>query len=69
MQARFKGQTGLGGRGKDQAKTSQNKKTRTTKRTKVASPANRTKPSLSKKANQGRNQKEWSAEKRMAARY
>ena len=69
MQQRFKGQSGMGSRGKNQPKNSQNKKTRTTKRTKVASPANRTKPSGTKKANQGRNQKEWSAEKRMAARY
>ena len=69
MQERFKGQAGLGSRGKNQPKNSQNKKSRTSKRTKVASPANRTKPSRSKKANQGRNQKSWSAEKRMGARY
>jgi hypothetical protein len=69
MQARFKGQAGMGGRGKDQPKNSQNKKTRTSKRTKVAGPANRTKPALKKKANQGRNQKEWAAEKKMGARF
>ena len=69
MQERFKGQAGMGSRGKNQPKNSQNKKNRTSKRTKVASPANRTKPSRSTKANQGRNQQAWSAEKRMGARY
>jgi hypothetical protein len=69
MQERFKGQSGMGSRGKNQPKKTQTKKTRTTKRTNIAGPANRTKPSRSNKANQERNQKEWSAEKRMAARY
>jgi hypothetical protein len=68
MQERFKGQAGTGSRGKNQPRKSQNKKNRTSKATGI-SPGNRTKPSTKPKKNQGRNQKEWSAEKKMAARY
>jgi hypothetical protein len=67
MQRRFKGQAGLGGRGKNQAKSPAEKKNRTSKRTGLA-PANRTKPTTKARGNQKRNQKEWSSEKRMAAR-
>jgi hypothetical protein len=68
MQERLKGQAGMGGSGKNQPLKSQNKKNRTSKKTGIA-PANRTRPSLKAKKNQGRNQKEWSAAKKMAARY
>jgi hypothetical protein len=68
MQRRFKGQAGMGGRGKNETKTNQPKKNRTSKRTGIA-PANRTKPTTKARGNQKRNQKEWSSEKRMAARY
>ena len=67
MQARFKGQAGMGGRGKNKARTSQNKKNRTSKRTGIA-PGNRTRAADKARWNQKRNQKEWAAEKRMAAR-
>ena len=67
MQQRFKGQAGAGSRGKDQPRNSQNKKNRTSKRTGIK-PGNRTRPATKARANQKRNQKEWSAEKRMAAR-
>ena len=67
MQRRFKGQAGMGGRGKNQSRTNTPKKNRTSKRTGIA-PGNKTRPSLKARNNQKRNQKEWSAEKRMAAR-
>jgi hypothetical protein len=68
MEQRFKGQAGMGARGKNQPVTKAAKKNRTSKRSGI-SPGRRTRPSADRKKNQGRNQKEWAAEKRMAARY
>jgi hypothetical protein len=67
MEQRFKGQAGMGGRGKNQSKSKTPVKNRTSKRTGIA-PGNRTRPADEPRANQKRNQKEWAAEKRMAAR-
>jgi hypothetical protein len=68
MQQRFKGEAGMGGRGKNRPLEAHNKQNRTSKATGIA-PARRTKASTKPKNNQGRNQKEWSAAKKMAARY
>jgi hypothetical protein len=68
MQQRFKGQAGMGGRGKNQDKQLEEKKTRTSER-KPGPGANLTKPSPRKKDNQKRNQREWAAKKKMASRY
>jgi hypothetical protein len=65
---RFKGQAGMGGRGKNQERNRQDKKTRTSKR-KPGGGANLTRPSVRTKDNQGRNQKQWAAKKKMASRY
>jgi hypothetical protein len=65
---RHKGQAGMGGRGKNQPKTGEDKATR--KRTrKTGGGATLTRPSDDPKANQGRNQSKWKTAKRMRSRY
>lgn len=67
-QTRNKGQAGMGGRGKNQERGRHDIGTRRRQR-KTGGGASLTKPSNRKRANQGRNQREWQAERRMQSRY
>ena len=71
MQQRYKGHAGMGGRGKDSPRRTQNKATARTVR--VPKLAARDVPGASssknpRKRNQKRNQREWHAEKRFKVR-
>jgi hypothetical protein len=68
MQQRFKGQAGMGGRGKNQRRTRQDKVTPKRKR-KTGGGASLKRSSPHPRGNQKRNQKQWSAKKRMQSRY
>ena len=67
-QTRNKGQTGMGGRGKNQERGRDDVGTRRRERN-TGEGANLTRPSKTARGNQGRNQKEWQAERRMRTRY
>ena len=68
MQQRFKGQAGMGSRGKNQLKARQTKVTPKRKR-KTGGGATLARASAKTRDNQKRNQKQWHAKKRMATRY
>jgi hypothetical protein len=67
-QQKNKGQAGMGGRGKNQKKGRQDQATRTKER-KPGGGATRSRPALTARGNQKRNQKEWHEESRMESRY
>lgn len=67
-QTRNKGQAGMGGRGKNQERGRHDVGTRRRVR-KPGGGASHTKPGKTARQNQGRNQQEWHAERRMRTRY
>jgi hypothetical protein len=68
VQQRFKGQAGMGGRGKNQRRTRQDKVTPRRKR-KTGGGVTLEKPSDKPRWNQKRNQTEWEKKKKMKTRY
>ena len=67
-QQRNKGQAGMGGRGKNQERGRHDVGTRRRTR-KSGGGASRSRPAGTARGNQGRNQREWQAERRMGSRY
>jgi hypothetical protein len=67
-QQRFKGQAGMGSRGKNQRKTRQDKVTARRQR-KTGGGVTLEKPSDNPRNNQCRNQTEWGKKKKMRTRY
>ena len=68
VQQRFKGQAGMGSRGKNQRKSRQDKVSPRRKR-KTGGGATLEKPSDNPRWNQKRNQNEWAKKRRMRTRY